>query len=59
MKKQVAPIIRKAQEGRPYLLGEKQNTKVLFKADGQEVDNKYAITEWWMKEGAPGPAPHT
>ena len=59
MKQQVTPIIRKAREGRSYLLGAKQNTEVIFKADGEEVNNQYAITEWWMQEGGPGPAPHT
>ena len=29
-----------------------------FKADGEEVANQYAITEWWMDKGGPGPAPH-
>ncbi len=52
------PIISPPSEGRLYKLGAKKNTEVLFKADGEEVSNQYAITEWWMEKGGPGPDPH-
>ncbi|MEM6723334.1 MAG: cupin domain-containing protein [Bacteroidota bacterium] len=58
MDNQPKPIISQANEGRLYKLGAKENTQVLFKADGAEVDNQYAITEWWMDQGGPGPDPH-
>ncbi|MEO1655253.1 MAG: cupin domain-containing protein, partial [Bacteroidota bacterium] len=58
MEDQPKPIISHPSEGRRYELGAKKNTEVLFKADGAEVANQYAITEWWMEQGAPGPAPH-
>ena len=58
MENQRQPIISPATEGRLYKLGAKKNTEVLFKADGDEVANQYAITEWWLDEGGPGPAPH-
>lgn len=58
MKNQPKPIINSASEGRLYKLGAQKNTEVLFKVDGEEVANQYAITEWWMEKGGPGPAPH-
>lgn len=58
MKNQPKPIVSHSTDGRSYKIGAKQNTEVIFKADGEEVANKYAITEWWMEAGGPGPAPH-
>lgn len=58
MKNQVKPIISHAKDGRVYQLGASKNTQVTFKADGEEVANEYAITEWWMEKDGPGPAPH-
>ena len=52
------PIVSSASEGRMYELGAQKSTQVLFKADGEEVANQYAITEWWMEEDGPGPDPH-
>ena len=58
MKNQPSPIVSHPKDGRSYKIGAKQNTEVIFKADGEEVANQYAITEWWMEAGGPGPAPH-
>lgn len=58
MKNQLKPIISHPTDGRSYKIGAEENTEVIFKADGEEVANKYAITEWWMEAGGPGPAPH-
>lgn len=58
MKDSIKPIISKSTDGRSYKLGAKENTEVIFKADGAEVDNKYAITEWWIDKAGPGPEPH-
>ena len=58
MKEQLKPIVNHSVDGRSYKIGAKQNTEVIFKADGDEVANQYAITEWWMEAGGPGPAPH-
>ncbi len=52
------PLISSGSDGRKYKLGAQENTEVLFKADGEEVANQYAITEWWLESGGPGPAPH-
>ena len=58
MTNQPKPIISQPTDGRSYKIGAKQNTEVIFKADGEEVANEYAITEWRMEAGGPGPAPH-
>ncbi len=58
MKSQPKPIISTPAEGRLYKLGAHNKTEVLFKADGEEVNNQYAITEWWIDEGGPGPDAH-
>lgn len=58
MKNHPQPIISPPSKGRLYKLGAKENTEVLFKADGEEVASQYAITEWWMEKGGPGPDPH-
>jgi len=54
----IKPIIIQPSKGRKYKLGKAENTEVTFKADGAEVNNQYSITEWWMEENGPGPAPH-
>lgn len=58
MKNELKPIICHSTDGRSYKIGAKENTEVIFKADGDEVANQYSITEWWMEAGGPGPAPH-
>lgn len=58
MTAKVKPIISHPTDGRLYKLGAAENTQVTFKADGEEVANQYGITEWWMDEGGPSPAPH-
>ena len=42
MEKELKPIIHQNKEGRSYKLGATENTQVTFKADGEEVANKYA-----------------
>lgn len=58
MKDTRKPVVSHANDGRLYKLGAAENTQVTFKADGEEVANQYGITEWWMEEGGPSPAPH-
>ena len=31
----------------------------VFKADGQETDDCYCVSEWWLAAGDPGPGPHS
>ncbi len=52
------PLTLAADAGRVYSLGKDNNTTVKFKADGAEVDNQYAITEWWLDANAPGVEQH-
>lgn len=48
------PLASAAGDGRRYTLGKNDDVEVVFRADGDEAGNKYAITEWWMQSGAPG-----
>ena len=58
MSKEIQPIINHPADGRVYKIGAAENVEVIFKADGAEVANKYAITEWWMEKDAPGVDAH-
>jgi mannose-6-phosphate isomerase-like protein (cupin superfamily) len=31
----------------------------VFKADGEETDDRYCVSEWWLEAGQPGPGPHS
>jgi quercetin dioxygenase-like cupin family protein len=31
----------------------------VFKADGDETDDRYCVSEWWLDAGQPGPGPHS
>lgn len=50
-----APLLLKAGEGRTYRCG---TMTAVFKADEQETDAKYSITEWWLEPRTDGPGPH-
>ena len=45
----------KPNEGRPYPMG---RVHTVFKADGRETDDRYAISEWWLDPWTAGPGPH-
>lgn len=49
------PIILTAGQGRTYHCGP---MTAIFKADEDETDNKYSISEWWLEPNSEGPAPH-
>jgi len=42
-------------EGRSYPMG---RISAVFKADGDETDKRYAISEWWLEPHTQGPGPH-
>ncbi|TDB67477.1 cupin domain-containing protein [Arundinibacter roseus] len=42
-------------EGRIYSCG---TMTAIFKADEQETDEKYSISEWWLEPNSNGPGPH-
>ena len=31
----------------------------VFKADGEETDDAYCVSEWWLGPGETGPGPHS
>ena len=31
----------------------------IFKADGEETGDRYAVSEWWVEARSPGPGPHS
>jgi mannose-6-phosphate isomerase-like protein (cupin superfamily) len=42
--------------GRSYEVGPMH---AVFKADGQDTDDRYCVSEWWLDAGQPGPGPHS
>lgn len=49
------PIILAAKEGRTYRLGP---MTAIFKADLQETNSEYSISEWWLDPNSNGPGTH-
>lgn len=43
-------------EGRDYPMG---RIRAVFKADGQEVRDRYSISEWWLEPHTQGPGAHS
>lgn len=48
-------IILKNREGRKYDCG---TMTAIFKADENETNEKYSISEWWLKPNSHGPGAH-
>ncbi|WP_421894523.1 cupin domain-containing protein [Marinoscillum sp.] len=48
-------LILNAGEGRTYHCG---GMTAVFKADENETNEKYSISEWWLEPKADGPGPH-
>jgi mannose-6-phosphate isomerase-like protein (cupin superfamily) len=42
-------------EGRSYPMG---RISAVFKADGEETQHKYSISEWWLEPNTQGPGAH-
>jgi quercetin dioxygenase-like cupin family protein len=49
------PLILSPGEGRAYNLGA---MTAIFKADLNETEDKYSISEWWLEPDSEGPHPH-
>lgn len=49
------PIILKAGEGRSYPCG---TMTAVFKADEEETNEKYSVSEWWLDANSEGPGAH-
>jgi mannose-6-phosphate isomerase-like protein (cupin superfamily) len=43
-------------EGRSYQAGP---MRAVFKADGDETEGRYCVSEWWLEAGDEGPGPHS
>ena len=48
-------ILLKKEQGRTYNLGP---MTAIFKADEDETDNKYSVSEWWLEPHSEGPVAH-
>ncbi|MDX5434242.1 MAG: cupin domain-containing protein, partial [Halomonas sp.] len=51
-----SPIMLAPGAGRAYPMG---RITALFKADGNETDNRYSISEWWLEPKTKGPGAHS
>jgi mannose-6-phosphate isomerase-like protein (cupin superfamily) len=50
-----APIFLPPGEGRSYPMG---RIGAVFKADGDETERRYSISEWWLEPHTQGPGAH-
>ena len=51
-----AAVVLKPGEGREYAMG---TIAALFKADCDETNGKYSISEWWLEPKTRGPGAHS
>jgi mannose-6-phosphate isomerase-like protein (cupin superfamily) len=51
-----APVVVPPGAGREYAMGP---LRAVFKADGDETDRRYSISEWWLEPYTRGPGAHT
>ncbi|MGH8629101.1 MAG: cupin domain-containing protein, partial [Gammaproteobacteria bacterium] len=54
--KQRAGIFLAPGNGRSYPMG---RISAIFKADGDETQNEYSISEWWLEPKSQGPGAHS
>ena len=54
-RKQLQPIILQPNEGRNYNCG---SMTAVFKADEEETNFNYCVSEWWMDANSKGPGKH-
>lgn len=50
------PVVLQPWEGRSYRM---PAMRAVFKADGEETENRYAVSEWWLEPGCDGPGAHS
>lgn len=55
MKKEHKPIILPPNEGRTYHCGP---MTAIFKADEEETNAQYSVSEWWLQPNSDGPGAH-
>lgn len=51
-----APIVLAKGAGRTYPMG---RISAIFKADGDETNSAYSISEWWLEPNTKGPGIHS
>jgi mannose-6-phosphate isomerase-like protein (cupin superfamily) len=51
-----APVVLSPGQGRQYAMG---RIAASFKADGEETQDKYSISEWWLEPQTKGPGAHS
>jgi mannose-6-phosphate isomerase-like protein (cupin superfamily) len=49
-------VFLRPKEGRRYPMG---TITAIYKADGDETDSKYEISEWWLDPHTKGPGAHS
>jgi mannose-6-phosphate isomerase-like protein (cupin superfamily) len=54
-KNKLGSIVLKSGEGRTYNCG---TMTAIFKADEEETNEKYSISEWWLEPNSGGPGAH-
>lgn len=50
------PVVLRPGAGRAYPMG---RIAAVFKADGEETQGKYSISEWWLEPNTKGPGAHS
>lgn len=50
------PLLVRPGEGRAYDMG---RMRAVFFADGEETDDRYSISEWWLEARTEGPGVHS
>lgn len=55
MTSKMKPIVLAPAQGRHYDMG---RMTAVFKADGEETDSKFSVSEWWLEPKTPGPGVH-
>jgi mannose-6-phosphate isomerase-like protein (cupin superfamily) len=49
------PVVLAPGGGRSYPMG---RISAVFKADGEETQNRYSVSEWWLEPDTAGPGVH-
>jgi quercetin dioxygenase-like cupin family protein len=49
------PIVVAPDQGRVYPMG---RMRAIFKADTDETENRYSVSEWWLEPRTRGPGAH-
>ena len=50
------PVVLGPGEGRAYPMG---RIGAVFKADGEETESRYSVSEWWLEPHTQGPGAHS